>query len=293
MASLTRPVPLEGFDLSIGGDAPLAVLSGPDVLESAEEAIHIARSVKQHCDELGLTYVFKASYDKGNRSRAASYRGPMLEEGLTILSRVREEVGCPVLTDVHSTEEAHMAGEVVDIVQIPAYLCMQTELVQAAARTGKIVNMKKGQFLDPWACKGLVAKVEEAGNDKVLLTERGTSFGYNHLVSDIRCLPVMRSTGAPVVYDATHIIRRPGIAASAPEGGQPEFVPHLVRAAVAAGVDALFLETHPEPRTAGCDQSSMLRLDYMPELLEQAAKLHATVREWDLSIRERDEHGFV
>ncbi len=293
MKMRTRSVRIEGFDIAIGSDHPLCVISGPDVLEDLDSALVIARNVKSLCDRHGFGYVFKASYDKGNRAKSGSYRGPMLEKGLALLSRVRDEVGCPVLTDVHSVEEAAVAGEVVDIVQVPAFLCMQTEVVHAAARTGRVVNLKKGQFLDPWAAQSLAAKAMETGNDKILLTERGTTFGYQNLVSDIRCLPIMRSTGCPVVYDPTHIIRRPGLPASAPEGGQPEFVPHLTRAAVAAGVDALFLETHPEPRLAGCDQSSMLRLSYMPEILDQAARLHALVREWDLGIRGRDQYGFV
>ena len=280
-------------DVSIGGGAPLCVISGPDVLEGLDAAVHIAEGVKAICDGLGLGYVFKASYDKGNRGLASSYRGPMLEPGLEMLAAVRERVGCPVLTDVHSEEEAGRAGEVVDIVQIPAYLSMQTALVQAAARTGRAVNIKKGQFMDPHAARSPIDKVRGEGNERVLITERGTTFGYNDLVSDLRCLPILRSHGAPVVYDATHIIRHPGTPAREPRGGSPEFVPHLVRAAVAAGVDALFLETHPEPRMAACDQSSMLRLAYMPELLEQAARIHALVSPWDQGLRERDAHGFV
>lgn len=289
----TKAVPLEGFDFAIGGDNPLCLIAGPCVLEDADTAMRVAEEVKGLCSELGISYVFKSSYDKMNRGNARSYRGPDPEEGLRIHARIRAELGVPTLTDVHSAAEAKMAGEVVDIVQIPAYLCMQTDLAEAAARTGKVVNVKKGQFLDPFAMKGILSKFEDFGNTKVLITERGTTFGYNNLVSDLKCLPILRAMGAPVVFDPTHIIRRPGIPSGKPEGGEPEYVPHLTRAAVAAGIDALFIETHPEPRTAGCDSCSMYRTGYLKELLTQVTQLDALVKTWDLGIRPRDQHGFV
>jgi 2-dehydro-3-deoxyphosphooctonate aldolase (KDO 8-P synthase) len=293
MSVKTKEVPLDGFDFAIGGDNPLCLIAGPCVLEDADTAMAVAKDVKQVCGDLGVNYIFKSSYDKMNRGNARSYRGPSMEDGLSIHRKIREELGVPVLTDVHSAEECRKVGEIVDVVQIPAYLCMQTDLSQAAAETGKVVNIKKGQFLDPFAMKGILSKMADFGNEKVLVTERGTTFGYNNLVSDMKCLPILRSMGYPVVFDPTHVIRRPGIPSSKPEGGEPEYVPHLTRAAVAAGIDALFIETHPEPRTAGCDSCSMYRTGYLTELLEQVTALDKMVKGWDLSIRARDEHGFV
>jgi 2-dehydro-3-deoxyphosphooctonate aldolase (KDO 8-P synthase) len=289
----TREIALPEFDFAIGGDQPLCVIAGPCVLESYEDALEIARRVQEMCQKIGLSFIFKASYDKMNRGNARSYRGPSLEEGLAIHARIREELGVPVLTDAHSATEASIVGEVVDVVQIPAYLCLQTDLALAAAATGKVVNIKKGQFLDPHAMKGIFSKLENESNDRLLVTERGTTFGYNNLVSDMKCLPILRAMGYPVVFDPTHIIRKPGIPSSAPEGGDPQYVPHLTRAAVAAGIDALFIETHPEPRTAACDACSMLRTGYLQDLLEQAHSLNQMVKSWDLQPRTRDEHGFV
>jgi 2-dehydro-3-deoxyphosphooctonate aldolase (KDO 8-P synthase) len=286
-----REVPVGS--IKIGGPNPLVIIAGPDVIEDPNDALELARNLKQMCEKVGLPYIFKASYDKGNRGEAASYRGPMIEKGLEILARIREKVGCPVLTDVHSEDEARLAGEVVDIIQLPAYLCMQTALTKVIARTGKAVNIKKGQFLAPRAVAGIVRKCEAEGNDRVFVTERGTTFGYSDLVVDFRSLPLIRSLGLPVVLDPTHIIRYPGISSSDPAGGEPEYVPHLCRAAVAAGCDALFIETHPEPRLSKCDACSMLRLSYMPDLLEQVSSIDQLVKKWDLSVRARDEHGFV
>jgi len=280
--------------LRIGGNAnPVVIIAGPDVIEDPDEAVEIGRRLSEMCRTAGLPFIFKASYDKGNRGDAQSYRGPMLEQGLSVLSKVRDTVGCPVLTDVHSEDEARMAGEIVDVIQLPAYLCMQTSLTLAIAKTGKTVNIKKGQFLAPQVVADIARKVESADNPRVFVTERGTTFGYSDLVADFRSLPLIRSFGYPVVLDATHIIRYPGISSSSPEGGEPEYVPHLCRAAVAAGCDGLFIETHPEPRRARCDACSMLRLDYMPELLEQVAALDRMVKKWDLRLRQRDDHGFV
>ncbi len=289
----TKAIPLEGYGFSIGGDNPLCLIAGPCVLEDPDVALQIAKDVKALCDEFGVNYVFKASYDKMNRGNARSYRGPMMGDGLNTHRLIQKELKIPTLTDVHSAEEAGRVGEVVDIVQIPAYMCMQTDLAEAAAKTGKVVNVKKGQFLDPHAMKGILSKFSDFGNEKVIITERGTTFGYNNLVSDLKCLPILRSMGHPVVFDPTHVIRRPGISSALPEGGEPEYVPHLTRAAVAAGVDALFIETHPEPRVAGCDSCSMYRTGYLRELLKQVTQLDAIVKGFDLGIRPRDEHGFV
>jgi 2-dehydro-3-deoxyphosphooctonate aldolase (KDO 8-P synthase) len=280
--------------VTIGGARrPIAIIAGPDVMEDASDAVEIARALATMCERAGLPFVFKASYDKGNRGEASSYRGPMLDEGLAILDRVRREVGCPVLTDVHSEDEARRAGEVVDIVQLPAYLCMQTALTLAIGRTGRAVNVKKGQFLSPRAVEGIARKIESTGNERILVTERGTTFGYSDLVADFRNLPLIRSLGYPVVLDPTHIIRYPGIPSSDPAGGEPEYVPHLCRAAAAAGCDALFIETHPEPRRARCDAASMLRLEYVPELLEQVAAIDRVAKSFDLGVRARDSFGFV
>lgn len=289
----TKEIAVPGFDFAIGGDNPLCLIAGPCVLESYESAVEVAREVQGICKDLGVNFIFKSSYDKMNRGNARSYRGPSMEEGLEIHGRIREELRVPVLTDAHSAAEAERVGAVVDVVQIPAYLCLQTDLSEAAAATGKVVNIKKGQFLDPYAMKGILSKMEDFGNTQVLLTERGTTFGYNNLVSDMKSLPILRGLGHPVVFDPTHIIRKPGIPSSAPEGGDPEFVPHLTRAAVAAGIDALFVETHPEPRVAGCDACSMLRTGYLRDLLEQATALDKLVKTWDLAPRSRDQHGFV
>lgn len=289
----TKSVPVEGYDFSIGGDNPLCLIAGPCVLEDPEVALEVATNLRDLTKKLGINYIFKASYDKMNRGNARSYRGPMASEGLKIHETIQRELGVPTLTDVHSAEEATRVGEIVDIVQIPAYLCMQTDISEAAAKTGKVINIKKGQFLDPYAMKGILSKFADFGNEKVLITERGTTFGYNNLVSDLKCLPILRSMGVPVVFDPTHIIRRPGISSSKPEGGEPEFVPHLTRAAVAAGVDALFIETHPEPRLAGCDSCSMYRTGYMETLLEQVSQIDQMVKGWDLGIQSRDSHGFV
>lgn len=281
-------------NVKIGGKGnPCAIIAGPDVLEELDEAIHIASEMKKICERVGLPYIFKASYDKGNRADSKSYRGPLIEKGLAQLAEVRKKVGCPVLTDVHSEDEAKVAGEVVDVIQLPAYLCMQTALTLAIARTGKPVNVKKGQFAPPRAMASIAKKIESVGNQNVFFTERGATFGYSDLVADFRTLPLIRSLGYPVVLDPTHIIRYPGISAQVPEGGEPEYVPHLCRAGVAAGCDALFIETHPEPRKAACDAASMIRLKYVGEMLEQVAAIDKLAKTWDLGVRGRDEHGFV
>lgn len=255
--------------VEIGTGKPLALIAGPCSIESEELCFQIGTSLKQLCSELGIGYVFKASFDKANRTSVESFRGPGLERGLGILSRIRSELGVPVLTDIHEPGQAEAVGEVVDILQIPAFLCRQTDLVVAAARTGKCINIKKGQFVAPWDMKNSVAKVRSTGNENICLTERGSSFGYNTLVVDMTGLQVMREIGCPVVFDATHSVQRPGGLGNA-SGGAREFIPALVRAACAVGIDALFMEVHPEPENALCDAACMYKLDDMKSLLKTA-----------------------
>jgi len=246
------------------------------VIESEPLCLRIAAFLKEHCDRLGLVFVFKASYDKANRSAAASFRGPGIEDGLKVLAAVRERLGVPLLTDVHTPEEAEHAAQVVDILQIPAFLCRQTDLIQAAARSGRIVNIKKGQFLAPHDMRQVTAKAAAAGGTMLLLTERGTTFGYNNLVSDMRAIPIMKSLGFPVIFDATHSVQLPGGAGDR-SGGQREFAPVLARAAAAAGADGLFIETHPEPDQALSDGPNMIPLAEMPGLLHKLARIHEVV----------------
>jgi len=250
----------------------LFLIAGPCVIESEKLCLHVAESLRKTCAKLGIPYVFKASYDKANRSSAKSFRGPGLVEGLKTLAKVRRELGVPVLTDVHTEEQARAAAEVVDVLQIPAFLCRQTDLVQAAARTGKIVNLKKGQFLAPDDMKNVVAKAVEAGAEKILLTERGASFGYHNLVVDMRAIPIMKAFGFPVVFDATHSVQLPGGAGDR-SGGQREFAPVLARAAVAAGADGVFIETHPDPDRALSDGPNMIPLAQMPQLLAKLVRV--------------------
>lgn len=283
---------LEVGDITVGGDK-LVVIGGPCVLEDYDQALNIATELKGICAHHGAGYIFKASYDKGNRGSGRSYRGPMLEEGLEMLAQIRKELHIPVITDVHAEKEAEQAAKYVDALQIPAYLCMQTALSEACGKTGLPVNIKKGQFLHPDAMKSIALKVLEAGSSGVMLTERGTTFGYRYLVSDMTALPIMRSMGHPVVFDATHIVRYPGISSSLPEGGGPEFVPALVRAAVGCGVDALFIETHPIPAQAACDACSMIPLGYMNDIIFQATSLHRMIRDWNLAMPPRGRDGFV
>jgi 2-dehydro-3-deoxyphosphooctonate aldolase (KDO 8-P synthase) len=280
-------------DIQIGSGNPLVLIGGPCVLEARETNFKIASELKTICDKLNIPYIFKASYDKGNRGVNSSYRGPMIEDGLAELKAISEEFDVPVITDVHNEIEAQKAGEVVDILQIPAYLCMQTSLIEAAAKTGKPLNVKKGQFLSPFNVSGIIQKVESFGNDQLMITERGTVFGYNNLVSDFKALPAIRNAGVPVVFDPTHIIRKPGISSSVPEGGDPEFVPFLARAATASGIDALFMETHPAPERALCDACSMYPLHHMEELLFQIKELDKLVKQWSLTVMDKNENGFL
>ncbi len=262
--------------IRVGGGGPLALIAGPCVIEDESATVDLARRIAEICADAAVPFIFKASYDKANRTSIKSFRGPGLEKGLEILARVKSEVGCPVLSDVHEPAQAERAAKVLDVLQIPAFLCRQTDLLLAAAQTGKPVNVKKGQFLAPWDMKNVVAKIETMGNRRILLTERGTCFGYNNLVSDMRSLPILRSLGYPVVFDATHSVQLPGGEGTA-SGGQRDLVPCLVRAAVAAGVDALFLEVHPDPAKARSDAATMIPLGELRALLDTAKSIHALV----------------
>ena len=254
-------------DLTIGNDRPLTVIAGPCQLESADHAQMIAGRMKEICEAAGAQYVFKASFDKANRTSVLSNRGPGLEEGLAVLSDVRAKIGVPVLTDVHNEAQCAPAAEAVDILQIPAFLSRQTDMLVAAGKTGAVINVKKGQFLAPWDMPNVVAKLESTGNDRIMLTERGTSFGYNTLVADMRSLPQMAATGYPVVMDATHSVQQPG-GQGGSSGGQREFAPVMARAAVSIGVAAVFIETHQDPDNAPCDGPNMIFLHNMPELVD-------------------------
>lgn len=266
------------WDLISDRKAGLSLIAGPCVIESEELCLRIAGALQKVCARLKIGYVFKASYDKANRSSGRSFRGPGLEEGLKVLAKVRTSLGVPVLTDVHTEEQARRVGEVVDILQIPAFLCRQSDLIESAARTGRIVNIKKGQFLSPQEMEHVVRKAVEAGTHKILLTERGTTFGYNNLVADMRSIPIMRRLGYPVIFDATHSVQLPG-AGGGKSGGQREFAPVLARCAVAAGADGLFIETHPSPDDALSDGPNMIPLKAMERLLEQLVRMRALAAE--------------
>jgi len=257
---------LPGHDFSIGG-GQMFLIAGPCVIESEAHAVKMAEAISGVCKALKLAYIFKASYDKANRTSLASFRGPGVKEGCRILRKVRDMAGVPVLTDVHDAHDCAEVGETADVLQIPAFLCRQTDLLAAAAKTGRVVNVKKGQFVAPADMKHAVMKVRESGNDKVMLTERGSSFGYNNLVVDMRGLAIMREF-APVVFDATHSVQLPSAAAGV-SGGQPEFIPLLARAAVAAGVDGLFMEVHDNPKAAKSDGANALDLKHLRAVLEQ------------------------
>ncbi len=256
----------------IGNDRPFVLISGPCQMESLEHARRIAGSLVETCARLGIPFIFKASYDKANRSSLAGQRGLGIEKGLDVLARIREEFGCPVLTDVHESGHCAPAAEICDILQIPAFLCRQTDLLLAAGATGRVINIKKGQFLAPWDMVHVAAKVASTGNTRIMLCERGTSFGYNTLLSDFRALPIMAQTGYPVIYDATHSVQQPGGLGGA-SGGQREFVPPLARAALAVGCAGLFIETHEDPDNAPSDGPNMVPLDQMAGLLEGLARL--------------------
>src|SRR5262245_5864723 len=263
--------------ITIGAGHPLALICGPCAIESEAFMLDVAARLRDITAKAGVPFVFKSSYDKANRTSIHSYRGPGLQSGLEILQKIKDVVGVAVLSDVHTVEEVKPAAEVLDVLQIPAFLCRQTDLVVAAARSGKPVNIKKGQFLAPWDTKNIVEKVRSVGNDQVLLTERGASFGYNNVVADMRSLVIMRSFDVPIVFDATHSVQLPGGAGTA-SSGQREFVPHLARAAVATGCDALFMEIHPDPDHAPSDGPNMLRLDDLAAVLAQVTQIDRIVR---------------
>lgn len=265
-----------GPPLLVGSGQPLLLIGGPCALESAELASTVAGAMKEICSRLGINYVFKASFDKANRTSITSYRGPGLTEGLATLASIREELQVPVVSDIHEVWQVEPAAEVLDIIQIPAFLCRQTDLLTAAARTGKPVNVKKGQFVSPWDMRNVVNKLRESGSTKVMLVERGASFGYNNLVVDMRSLPVMRSLGCPVIFDATHSVQLPGGAGGA-SSGQREFIAPLTRAAMAAGIDGLFMEIHPDPDHALCDGPNSMPLAEVEELLSRLLRIRSAV----------------
>ncbi len=269
-------MPVDIASFTVGADR-LTLFAGPCVIESAEMCLEIAAACRDACRELGVNYVFKASFDKANRTSLSSYRGPGLDEGLETLALVREQAGVPVITDIHEPAQAPRAAEVADVLQIPAFLCRQTDLLLAAGETGRAVNVKKGQFLAPAAMKGAVEKVRSTGNERILLTERGTTFGYHDLVVDMRSIGIMKSLGCPVVFDGTHSVQKPAALGSA-SGGDRGMVPLLCRSALAAGADALFLEVHPDPDRALSDGPNSLPLDALPGLLRGFAALYGFLR---------------
>jgi len=270
-------------EIRIGKGNPLVLIAGPCVLEGEEIALEIARELKGICKDLKIPLIFKASFEKDNRGSEKSYRGPGVKEGVRTLAKVKEKTGLPVLSDIHRMEDVDTAKQVLDILQVPAFLCQQTSLLLKVGSAGRVVNIKKGQFVSPESMAGAVKKIHSTGNRQVLLTERGTCFGYNKLISDFCSIPIMQGIGVPVIFDATHVVRNYGIPSEDPRGGSPEFVPYLSRAAVAAGCDGLFLETHPEPKRALCDASSMIPLKEMEGLLRQTKTIHDLVRTWGIA----------
>ncbi|MBI2353417.1 MAG: 3-deoxy-8-phosphooctulonate synthase [Deltaproteobacteria bacterium] len=272
---MTREVAIGS--VKIGGSRPLVLIAGPCVIESEEATLRHAERLMTICNGLSIPLVFKASYDKANRTSIGAFRGPGMREGLRILAKVKESLGLPVISDIHSIEQVAPAADVLDVLQIPAFLCRQTDLLVAAARSGRVINVKKGQFLAPWDMKNVAGKLAASGNENIILTERGVSFGYNNLVVDMRSFPVMRSTGYPVVFDATHSVQLPGGQGES-SGGQREFVEYLSRAAVATGIDGIFMEVHEEPDKALCDGPNSIPLNELPALLKTLKAIDAAVR---------------
>jgi 2-dehydro-3-deoxyphosphooctonate aldolase (KDO 8-P synthase) len=268
--------------LRLGGANPLFLIAGPCVIESEAHARKMAEEIARIAADAGIPYIFKASYDKANRSSMKSFRGPGLKEGLRILAKIKHELDVPILTDIHESSQAAPAAVVCDILQIPAFLSRQTDLLEAAAKTGRIVNVKKAQFLSPWDMSNVVEKIAASGNDKIILTERGASFGYQNLVVDMRSFPILQKLGYPVVFDVTHSVQLPGGQGDA-SGGQPEFIEPLARAGVAAGVDGIFLETHDNPQSALSDGANALPLPQLAELLSRLKQLSGVVRSWRAS----------
>ena len=264
-------------EVRIGGKRPLVLVAGPCVMEDEKSTLRCAERLMTITNGVSIPLIFKASYDKANRTSVTSYRGPGLKEGLRILAKVKEELGVPVLSDIHSIEQVEPAAQVLDVIQIPAFLCRQTDLLVAAAASGRVLNIKKGQFLAPWDMENVVDKALSTGNDRIILTERGVSFGYNNLVSDMRSLPIMRRLGYPVIFDATHSVQLPG-GQGGSSGGQREFVEYLARAAVATGIDGVFMEVHDDPDKALCDGPNSIRLDDLPGLLKKLKAIDAIVK---------------
>jgi 2-dehydro-3-deoxyphosphooctonate aldolase (KDO 8-P synthase) len=270
-------------NVMIGGGRSLALIAGPCVIENEAATLRHAERLMTICNGLSIPLVFKASYDKANRTSINAYRGPGLKAGLAILRKVKESLGLAVISDIHSIEQIAPAAEVLDILQIPAFLCRQTDLLVAAAKSGRIINVKKGQFLAPWDMKNVAGKIAASGNENIILTERGASFGYNNLVVDMRSFPVMRATGYPVVFDATHSVQLPGGQGDS-SGGQREFVEYLSRAAVATGIDGIFMEVHEDPDKALCDGANSIPLDELPGLLK-------TLKTLDFVVKKGKRHG--
>ena len=264
---MAKPRHITIGDIEIGNDRPLCLIAGPCVMESPDHAMDMSGALAQMAKKLGIGLIYKTSYDKANRTSGQTPRGVGLEAALQVFADIRKETGLPVLTDVHEPDHCAPVAEVVDVLQIPAFLCRQTDLLTAAGKTGKAINVKKGQFLAPWDMENVVAKIEETGNTNIMVCERGTSFGYNTLVSDMRSLPIMAKTGCPVVFDATHSVQQPGGEGSS-SGGQREFAPVLARAAVAVGVASVFMETHQDPDNAPSDGPNMIPLDQLPDIVE-------------------------
>ncbi len=274
---ITREVKIGS--VKIGGGNPLAFIAGPCVIEDEISTLKNAEKLRQYSETLGLPIIFKSSYDKANRTSVTSFRGPGIREGLNMLGKVRSETGLPLISDVHSIDEVQEAARTLDILQIPAFLCRQTDLIVAAAETGKPVNVKKGQFLSPHDAENIIGKVLSTGNNDLMLTERGVMFGYNNLVVDMRSIPIMRGFGFPVVFDATHSVQLPG-GKGGTSGGQREFVETLAMSAVSAGCDAVFMEVHEDPDKAPCDGPNMLSLERFAVLAERLAELHQLVKGW-------------
>jgi 2-dehydro-3-deoxyphosphooctonate aldolase (KDO 8-P synthase) len=264
-------------NVTFGNDLPVAFMAGPCVIETREHALETAQTLRELADKLDIGVIYKTSFDKANRSSGASYRGVSLEEALDIFAEVRQKTGLPVMTDVHTPEHCASVGPVVDLLQIPAFLCRQTDLLVAAAKTGKPINVKKGQFLAPWDMNNVVHKIEQAGNSQIMLCERGVTFGYNTLVNDMRALPIMRQTGCPVIFDATHSVQQPGGKGTS-TGGERHFVPPLARAAVAVGVAGVFMETHQDPDKAPSDGPNMIPLKDLPALIKNLIDLDKIVK---------------
>ncbi|HUW23776.1 MAG TPA: 3-deoxy-8-phosphooctulonate synthase [bacterium] len=263
--------------IEIGGNRPLVLIAGPCVIESEDQVRKTIEGLKEITGEINIPFIFKSSYDKANRTSIKSYRGPGLDKGLEILEKVKREFDIPLLVDVHQIEEVKLVSKVADILQVPAFLCRQTDLIISIARTGKPINVKKGQFLAPWDMQNVIEKIESTGNKNILLTERGSCFGYNNLVVDMKSLPIIRSFGYPVVFDATHSVQKPG-GKGTTTAGEREYVPFLAQAAVATGIDGLFLEVHPQPEKALSDGPNMIRLSRVKELLEKLIKIDKVVK---------------